>query len=225
MLFLAPTQSFGSGNKLMKYATTWVVEKSLDAFRNGEERAMEDLLGSAMRRLKQLAAQVFASYPTVAATLESDDVLQDSIPRLLRALNDGPTLERLTTASDFFSLAACQMRRVLLDLCRKHARSPQVVAPRNGNNQSSQGNWDQVDACRTSVSTLEQWTLFHEAAERLPSPEKETFEMIYYHNFSYSETAELLPSKPSEKSVRRWFRSAIEQVEATCGGQLPELGS
>lgn len=47
---------------------------------------------------------------------QSDDVLQEALLRLHRALAD----LKPTTAAEFFALASLQIRRVPIDLSRKH---------------------------------------------------------------------------------------------------------
>ena len=205
----------------MRESTTILVERCLADLRAGKSDAVERLFEGSMRRLTVLSRQMFNGFPSLQQKVEADDILQDSIPRLLRAINDEKVAERATTAKEFLGLAACQMRRVLLDLCRKYSDKPAAVGYAGDGSTANVGNPDPQDPWNSTVSNMEIWSRFHEAVEQLPDQQKSAFEFIYYHELSYAEAAQLFPETPSEKTVRRWFRAAIERIEELVGEELP----
>src|SRR5258707_13793281 len=77
----------------------------LERMRAGDLTAREELLHSLCGRLERLARKMLRRFPKVHRWAETGDVLQNSLLRLLRAL------EQVQPASmrDFFGLAAEQM--------------------------------------------------------------------------------------------------------------------
>src|SRR5262249_21985058 len=88
---------------------------------------------------------------------EETDVLQNALLRLTRALRQ----ETPRSVREFFSLAAVQIHRELLDLARRHARRPALGLKGDPP--------DQAD----SSSELDRWASLHEAVERLPADRRE----------------------------------------------------
>src|SRR5262245_13193854 len=86
----------------------------LGRMRAGDAAAREEMLRGVCNRLERLAHRMLRRFPRVQRWVQTDDVLQSALMRLLRAL------ETVQPASvrDFFGLAAEQMRRELLDLAR-----------------------------------------------------------------------------------------------------------
>src|SRR5438445_5611148 len=92
----------------------------LERMRAGDLTAREALFGHVCERLRRLTRKMLKGYPGVQRWAETDDVLQNALLRLLRALQEvWPASTR-----EFFGLAAEQMRRELLDLAR-HFYGPQ----------------------------------------------------------------------------------------------------
>src|ERR1051326_1878602 len=92
----------------------------LERLRAGDLAARDELLRSVCPRLEHLARKMLRRYPSVQRWAETDDVLQNALLRLLRALQEvWPSSTR-----EFLGLAAAQMRRELLDLAR-HFYGPQ----------------------------------------------------------------------------------------------------
>src|ERR1051326_6467529 len=82
--------------------------------RAGDLAARNELLCCVGYRLERLARKMLRKFPAVQQFAQTDDVLQNALMRLLRALEQ----VRPNSVSDFFGLAAEQMRRELLDLAR-----------------------------------------------------------------------------------------------------------
>src|SRR4051794_5541182 len=97
--------------------------------RGAEDRLIRAILG----RFQSLARRMFNQFPDLRQREQIEDVVQDALMRLLRALK-GVTPQ---TSRDFFNLAAEQIRRQLLDLARHHRRATTV--PLNPSDDSSSG--------------------------------------------------------------------------------------
>jgi RNA polymerase sigma-70 factor (ECF subfamily) len=183
-------------------------EKSSDSLQalivrlqHGEKAARDELLARTYSRLRQLMGKMIRRFPAVQDQAGPTDVLHETFFRLSRAL------EALSPKSvdEFFRLAALNMRRQLLDMARKCRRRPeghQVSLP-----EPSPGCEDDA-AAEPSQSTLdpaalERWCEFHRQVEMLPEEERSVFDLLYYHDLSQAEAAELLGvSVPTIK--RRW---------------------
>src|SRR5688572_3766997 len=92
----------------------------LDRLAHGDLGARDEMLRHFCARLERLARKMLYCYPAVRRWVETDDVLQNALMRLFRALQE----VRPETVRDFFGLAAEQMRRELIDLAR-HFQGPQ----------------------------------------------------------------------------------------------------
>src|SRR5262249_36777335 len=92
----------------------------LERMQKGDRAARDELLQHVYERLQRLARKMLKGVPGVRRWEQTDDVLQNALVRLLRALED----LRPATLREFFGLATEQLRRELLDLAR-HWFGPQ----------------------------------------------------------------------------------------------------
>ena len=129
------------------------------------------------------------------------------------ACDDGGSV-RPATVREFFGLAATQIRRTLIDLARHHF-GPHGEAGRY------QGDVGQAaGGCRPE--SLQDWTDFHEAVERLPGPEREVFHLVWYGGLTQNEAAGLLGvSVPTVQ--RRWYAARLALYDAL-HGEPPPVG-
>src|SRR5207249_1409885 len=88
----------------------------VDRMRGGDRTARDELLRAVCDRLERLARSMVRRYPGVHRWEETGDVFQNAVLRLLSALEE----VRPDSTRAFFGLAAEQMRRVLLDLAKRH---------------------------------------------------------------------------------------------------------
>src|SRR5262245_25284397 len=88
----------------------------LARMRAGDAMAREELLRSMCGRLEGLAHKMLKGFPNVRRWEDTCDVLQNALPRLLRALQ---TIQP-DSMKGFFCLAAEQIRRELVDLARRY---------------------------------------------------------------------------------------------------------
>jgi RNA polymerase sigma-70 factor (ECF subfamily) len=162
------------------------------------------MLQAAHARLERLARKMLRRFPTVGRWEGSDDLLQNALLRLLRALQDVEP----TSVRDFFGLAAEQMRRELLDLARRY-RSRRVSGPSHAAHPDGGNSGVPVPepADEGDADELDKWCAFHEAVERLPAEQCAVVGLIYYQGWTQAETAEHLGL--SKRTVQRHWTAAM----------------
>src|SRR5262245_882866 len=97
-------------------STTDRIQGCLQRWSQGEEGARDELLTLASGWLRRLVAVMLSDYPRVRRWEQTDDVMQNALVRLWRALQD----VRPATPREFCGLATLQIRRELLDLARHY---------------------------------------------------------------------------------------------------------
>ncbi len=178
----------------------------LRRFANGEQAALDDLITAASQRLQRLAHHMLARFTGPRRWEQTDDVLQNAMVRLLRALAD----VRPQASDEFLSLAALQIRRELIDLTR-HYYGPQG----HGTHHAS---WPANDANAPTMThsndapgpfQLTEWREVHQRVDDLPSELREVVSLLYYHGLTQVETADHL--QVSVRTVqRRWQKALLE---------------
>jgi RNA polymerase sigma-70 factor (ECF subfamily) len=193
-------------------SSTAAIQGCLDRWRAGDPRAADDLIRQALARLTRLARRMLRAFPNVRGSADTDDVLHNSLIRLLRTLR---TL-RPATPRDFFNLAAVHIRRELLDLARK-ARVRRTV-PLDPANSTAPGVPE--PAAPDTGPDGETWVRFHEAVDRLPVEEREVVGLAFYHKWTHARIAELFGV--DERTVRRWWASARQRLREMAGMEPDE---
>jgi RNA polymerase sigma-70 factor (ECF subfamily) len=195
------------------------LQQCLDRYRQGDADAAAELLAHSCDRLRQLAHLMLKGYARLKRWEDTDDVLQNALLRLHRAL-----LElRPATVRDYLRLATLQIRRELLDLVRHHY-GPQGPAARHqtnaGADQSlpSRALYDGVDISH-EPSRLANWTEFHQKAQELPDEEQEVFDLLWYQGMAANDAAALL--NVSARTVKRRWQTACLKLHDALGGQVP----
>jgi len=158
-------------------------------------------------------------YPGVRRWEDTDDVFQNAVMRLHRALGD----MQLDTPRSVMALAATQLHRELIDLARRHA-GPASYAANHGTNAMPKAAADDgpehyIDNQSASDSSLDRWTLFHEAIANLPEDDREVFHLVWYLGADQKTIATLLDC--SERTVKYRWRAAREAVRAALDGKAP----
>jgi RNA polymerase sigma-70 factor (ECF subfamily) len=160
------------------------------------------------------------AYPGVRSLEETDDVFQNAVIRLYRAL------KQVVPASvrEFIGLATTQIRRELIDLARyyqsRQNTQVHIDAPRKPN-ASSNGptlTWDRVDTT-PGPEQLASWTNFHEQIGALPEDDREMFDLLWYQGLTQSEAAGLL--QMSLATVKRRWLAARRKLCRALDGDLP----
>jgi DNA-directed RNA polymerase specialized sigma24 family protein len=88
----------------------------LNRLQAGDPTAREELITAAIGRLELLARKMLRQYPSVHRWEQTNDVLQNTLMRLDRALKDVVP----DSSAGFLKLASEQIRRELIDLARHH---------------------------------------------------------------------------------------------------------
>jgi RNA polymerase sigma factor (sigma-70 family) len=199
---------------------TAVIQGCIDRLRVGDESARAALLGCAADRLARLARKMLRSYPGVARWEQTDDVAQNALIRLDRALRAVAP----PTPREFFRLAAAQVRRELIDLAR-HYQGPRGLGAHHA---TRAGCGDSADAMARAAATpettydpgrLAAWAEFHAAVAALGEADRELFDLLWYQGLTQAEAAALLAV--TERTVNsRWLAARVRLGNAL-GGQLP----
>jgi RNA polymerase sigma-70 factor (ECF subfamily) len=177
--------------------------------RAGDLAACDELIRGVHGQLELLARKMLRGYPKVGRWADADDVLQNALIRLLRALES----VQPDSTHAFLGLAAEQIRRELLDLTR-HYYGPEG----EGANHDSVG--PDLDEGRSvldppspdsNTSDLERWCRFHEAVARLPVREREVVGLTFYHGWTQAQVAELFAV--DTRTVRRWWERALTRLK------------
>jgi RNA polymerase sigma-70 factor (ECF subfamily) len=181
----------------------------LERGRKGDREAHDLLLRRAGERLERMARAMLRRFPAVGCQVETADVLQNALMRLLHALEKvDPTSTR-----EFFGLAAEQIRRELLDLARHFKGHTPVLAqdlPR----------FEVIDEAEADID-LEMWCNLHEAVADLPPAEREVFSLSFYHGWTQQQIADLL--QVTDRQVRRRWNAALLALSERLGDSLPSL--
>jgi RNA polymerase sigma-70 factor (ECF subfamily) len=189
----------------------------LDRLQTGDRSAQDELLRHIGGRLERLARKMLRRFPGVHRWADTDDVLQNASLRLLRALQE----VRPANTREFFSLAAEQMRRELLDLSRHFFGAWGVGANHAsvGADKDSKGGAGEPFDPGDDGAELERWCAFHEAVAQLPAEEREVIGLVFYHGWTQAQIAELF--QVNERTIRRRLQSACLELDRRLGDQLP----
>jgi RNA polymerase sigma factor (sigma-70 family) len=190
----------------------------VDQYRKGDRSAADELFRAASKRLEHLARKMLRKFPTVSRWEETDDVLQNALVRLLRALGE---IEPKSTR-DFFGLAAEQIRRELLDLARRY-QGPHGLGRRQTTSlkspaESTMPGIEPADQ-NHGADDFDRWARLHDAVEGLPVVEREVFSLVFYHGMKQAEIGGLLGM--DERTIRRRWASASSMLNDALGGDLP----
>jgi RNA polymerase sigma factor (sigma-70 family) len=185
------------------------VQNLLDRLRAGG--ALDDvrgeLIAQASERLVHLARGMLRRFPHLRRWEETDDVLQQALIRLHRALGEvHPESVRM-----FYGLAATQIRRTLIDLARHHFGPAGAAAHHHtdGGRRPSgdeQGPLVEQAPAAGEPQSLEDWAAFHDAVEKLPETAREVFHLLWYDGLDQTQAADLLGV--STRTIKNRWRDA-----------------
>jgi RNA polymerase sigma factor (sigma-70 family) len=188
----------------------------IDLARSGDAGARDLLLDHACDRLHRLTRKMLRHFPTLRRWEGTDDVLQNSLVRLDRALAEVD----VATVRHFFNLAALQIRRELLDLV-KHYLGPEGAARHHHtDHQPPDDHGGALSDRFEEPENLADWTAFHEAIDRLEPDVREVVNLLFYDGISQPEAADVLGV--SIRTVkRRWQQAKLALHEASRDGREP----
>lgn len=198
--------------------TTIAIQRYLDDL-NGPggnalaESIVRELLGRATQRLHMLCANLLGrSYPRLArppVNLQATEMLSAVIERMLKALREA----RPGNVRQFFAIAGQHMRWELNDVARRLDQGAVALELRA----------EFVAPPAESDSTIgPNAARMLEAIERLPTEEREVFDLIRIHGMTQPEAADLLGV--SVRTVQRRLSSSILLLtESLADLRPPEL--
>jgi RNA polymerase sigma-70 factor (ECF subfamily) len=181
----------------------------LRRFQGGDDAVLDELIRRTGERLQRLAGKMLRGFATVHAREQANDVLPNALVRLTRALRE----VRLPSMTDFFQLAAEQIRRELIEIRSYHRRRAAVNEP------FPSTPFDPADDHTPEESDLDRWHALHEAVARLPDNLREVFSLTFYHGRTQAEVAELLGL--SDRQACRLWRDACLRLNEILDGNLP----
>ncbi len=167
--------------------------------RDGNPDAKALLLDHSCERLLRLTRKMFRGYPGLRRWEQTDDVFQNSLIRLHRALSQ----VELESVRHFFNLAAVQIRRELLDLKKHHFGLEGHASHHHTDHQPSDDTGGSLSEKEDEPEDLSQWAEFHAAVEHLPEELREVCDLLYYEGLTQDEAAALLDISPRTLK-RRW---------------------
>lgn len=173
---------------------TAFLSQILHRLREGDATARDELIRHSCNRLRRLTDKMLRHYPSVRRWWETDDVQQDALLKLHKAL---ATVHPDSTKG-FFHFAAHQIRQVLVDLARK-------LKPHLLDKHESRPMWEKAG------NALEEFR-YHELVEALPSEERAVVDLLHYHEMTQAEAASEL--RISERTLKRRWRHARERLGA-----------
>jgi RNA polymerase sigma-70 factor (ECF subfamily) len=176
----------------------------LDQALDGNPAAKEALLHHACDRLLKLTRKMFRGHPSLRRWVQTDDVFQNSLVRLHRALSQ----VEVRDVRHFFNLASVQIRRELLDLARKTFGPHGIGRNHHTDHQPADESGGTLHRVSEEPEDLERWESFHQRIDTLPEEEREVFGLIYYEGLEQLEAAKVLDV--SERTIRnRWNRAKL----------------
>src|SRR5438552_4525152 len=202
----------------MAEGSTTQLQVCINRLNAGDPAARDQLIERACERLRRLTQKMLRDYGRVRRWEDTDDVLQNAVVRLLRALQAVP----VASVQEFFRLAAVEIRRELIDLAR-HYYGPEGPAAKHAtkagadSSESTPQPPEDRPESTDEPARLAQWSEFHQHVEALPAQEREVFSLLWYHGMTQPEAAAVL--NVSLPSVKRWWLSARLRLQAALRGQ------
>lgn len=192
------------------------ISAALERLAAGDVAAREEVFAWARERMQGIAHRMLRTFPTVNRWEQTDDVVQNAVLRLWRALQHTAP----ATSRGFVGLAATQVRRELLDLAKKFRGPESYAANHETNYQRLDGELRaKVDDVPEPAESLERWTRLHTAAGELPEEEREVFHLCWYMGLKQAEIARQLGC--SVRTVKRRWESARERLASAMPGERP----
>jgi RNA polymerase sigma factor (sigma-70 family) len=171
--------------------------------------AREALLAHAGDRLLRLTRKMFHGHPALRRWEQTDDVFQNALIRLHRALAE----VKVESVRHFFNLAAVQVRRELLDLAKHHFGPEGGGANHHTDGQPADDEGGALHAEPQEPENLEEWSEFHARVKNLPEEELEVVNLLFYDGLTQEEAAKVLGIS-FRTLKRRWHSVRLKLHEA-----------
>jgi RNA polymerase sigma factor (sigma-70 family) len=179
----------------------------------GDEHAREMLIDYVGAKIAAKVAKLLPDFPGVGRWDRPSDIKQEALMKTLMALADvKPQSER-----HLLNLAALQVKRVLIDKAREHARGGKGLG-NLGDASRRPDDRHPVDIparTMTGPGTYEQWDRFHACIDALPEQEREVFTLRWYLEADEETIASTLGV--SRSTVQRAYRNAKAMISEKLG--------
>lgn len=195
-------------------ATDTQLQNLIELAASGEKSARQALLDHACDRLLRLTRKMFHGYPNLRRWEQTDDVFQNALIRLHRALAE----VKVESVRHFFNLAAVQVRRELLDLAKHHFGPHGIGANHHTDGQPADEAGGSLHGKDDEPNDPAKWTEFHQHVEALPDEEKEVVNLLWYEGLTQEETAKVL-GVALRTVKRRWHSARLKLYEVLGHGQ------
>ena len=181
--------------------------------RTGDERSKALLVDHACDRLLKLTRKMFRGFPGLRRWEQTDDVFQNSVIRLHRALAS----VEIESVRHFFNLAAEMVRRELLDL-KKHYYGVHGHARNHHTDfQPSDEAGGVLAQSASQPDDFDRWANFHEAVSRLSEEHRDVVNLLFYEALPQDEAAVALGIS-IRTLKRRWQETKLLLSEHLCDG-------
>lgn len=183
----------------------WVTE-----LQAGRPNAAESTFRKIMDKVDRFTRGMFQQFPRVGRFVDIDDVIQNSLIRLLAAFRE----IRPNSRQHFYAVVNGLIRRELLDLI-KHYYGPRGEGRNVSGVSVGEHDGEHNPAGVNASGELDRLTAFHEAVAALPVEEREVIGLMYYHGWSQSEISDLF--HVNIRTVQRWQVSALTMLKERVG--------
>lgn len=183
----------------MHHASTQQISAWLDRMAGGDQTSLGELLSHLGGRLRAVASRARSRLSSDAGrVLETDDVLQDLVVRLLprcatlsERLRSVPPTERVRF---FFGCTARIIRDLICEEARRPTRRVQLSSGDGWDNSDSAGSALEALAAHESESPqrMAMWADFHDFVNGLPDGLREVVDLHWYHGLTHNEVGETL---------------------------------
>lgn len=185
----------------------------IDLAKSGDPKAKTLLLDHTCERLLKLTRRMLRGYPGLRRWEQTDDVFQNSLIRLHRAL----AKVEVESVRHFLNLAATQIRRELLDLKKHHFGLEGAARHHHTDHQPADESGGSISTRAEEPDDLSMWMEFHATVEALPQELREVVDLLYYESLTQDEAAAILDISPRTLK-RRWLEAKLALHETLCDG-------
>jgi RNA polymerase sigma factor (sigma-70 family) len=196
------------------------LQSCIDGVNAGDPAARDLLIAQTQERFLHLARKyLHGPFRSLEGREQTDDVAGEAWLRLHQGWDrfwttpkDGP----VTTVAEFFRRATRVIRDALCELMRNHYGHPGSTPRRAICGLDSGGAADSARPSEPATDThdpqqIALWAEFHKKVQELPAALRDVVDLLYYHEKSQQEAAELLNlSVPGVK--QRWARARMQLV-------------
>ena len=192
----------------MSTGTDTQLQNLIDQALAGNSSAKDALLDHACDRLLRLTRKMFHGYPQLRRWEQTDDIYQNAMVRLHRALAE----VQIESVRHFFNLGALQIRRELLDLAKHHfgPQGPGSKHHTDGHPADEDGG-TLHDRANKPVD-VSSWNDFHEQISLLPETDQEIVNLLFYEGLTQEEAARVM-GVSIRTLKRRWQDAKIRLHE------------